>query len=385
HNQFHFNRTGSDSPCAEAGWLYWALGIGMFVTMSVIIIGGLGNTFTILILVHQMCQVHTQQKIRTTSSTVLVLNLAIADLCYSVICLPFIFAIYYLVYTSGLNLEAPLDHGFGEMCRFSAFIRYTNAISEWTTIGLMALERFITISRYSKWQKGGNRWFTPRKSAYYCIVIWILAGICQLPTLLEVGEAIPFFGEFGYNIDTLKCDFVADSKEELEGFGIREFFFLLEAAIPCCLILVGYIAIILKIKNSARFMRRFGTHDCQMRLAMRNSKTTGLCVRLIFVYLVCVVPICVWNVIIPENELGEPCNQIWGIYLYLIYWLQYAINNFIYALSLPRYGNAAKQFLSSFVPQSSRSDAQSFNLNKHAQKKQVVSVVSIEKCADPHS
>ncbi|XP_047741477.1 allatostatin-A receptor-like [Hyalella azteca] len=201
-----------------------------------------------------------QQQIRTTASSVLVLNLAIADLFYSVLCLPFIFTIYLIIFRSDLDLEAPLAHGFENKCQFSAFFRYTTCISEWTTIGLMALEksnrflpfRFITISRYARWQKGGYRWFTPKKSACYCLLIWILSICMQMPTLLEVGA---FFGKFGYNVDTIKCDFVSS---EGQSFGMRDFFFLMEAPIPCALILVGYIAIIVRIKSSTRFMKKFG-------------------------------------------------------------------------------------------------------------------------------
>ncbi|XP_018007309.1 uncharacterized protein LOC108665098 [Hyalella azteca] len=365
--------------CSGEGLLRTTLLFGMCLTMTVILVGGIGNGITILILIHQMILGQRQQQIRTTASSVLVLNLAIADLCYSVLCLPFVFSIYLIIFRSGLDLEAPLSHGFDTKCQFSAFFRYTNAISEWTTIGLMALERFITISRYARWQKGGYRWFTPKKSACYCLMIWIVGVGLQLPTLLEAG---PFFGKFGYNTDTVKCDFVSDQPEN---FGMRDVFFLMEAPVPCVLILVGYIAIIVRIKSSTRFMKKFGTTACHMKIAMRNSKTTGLCFKLIFVYLVCVVPVCVWNGAIPEDELGKPCNQILGIYIYCFYWIQYAANNFIYARSIPRYSKAAKQLLHAVIPCYFRPDEHSFNLKKAPKRELVVSVISMEKCHNQDS
>ncbi|XP_047741443.1 uncharacterized protein LOC125179474 [Hyalella azteca] len=299
---------------------------------------------------------------------------------FGVLCLPFVFSIYLIIFRSGLDLEAPLSHGSEtNICQFSAFFRYTSAISEWTTIGLMALERFITISRYARWQKGGYRWFTPKKSACYCLLIWILSICMQMPTLLEVGA---FFGKFGYNVDTIKCDFVSS---EGQSFGMRDFFFLMEAPIPCALILVGYIAIIVRIKSSTRFMKKFGTSESRMKIAMRNSKTTGMCFRLIIVYLVCVGTVCVWNVAVPEEELGKPCNQIIGIYIYCFYWIQYAANNFIYAQSMPRYSKAAKQLLHALTPCYFRPHEHNINLNKADKRELVVSVISVERCDEKRS
>ena len=65
--------------------------------------------------------------------------------------------------------------------------------------------------------------------------------------------------------------------------------------------------------------------------------------RLIGVYLICVIPVCIWNTVIPENQLKNTVNQVWGILIYCLYWLQYALNHFIYFYASPRYGKAFKQ------------------------------------------
>ncbi|MPC69320.1 hypothetical protein E2C01_063542 [Portunus trituberculatus] len=84
------------------------------------------------------------------------------------------------------------------------------------------------------------------------------------------------------------------------------------------------------------------SYSCQRMIAIRRSRTTGVIVRLLFVYLVCVIPICIFNLM----EGPKPgAHKDAGIVVYCIYWLQYCINNFIYVVSNGRYRRAYFQFL----------------------------------------
>lgn len=56
-----------------------------------------------------------------------------------------------------------------------------------------------------------------------------------------------------------------------------------------------------------------------------------------------------WNISIEEECLGTTTNQIIGISLYCVYWLQYALNSFIYFFACPNYQKAFKQLLSSIL------------------------------------
>lgn len=77
-------------------------------------------------------------------------------------------------------------------------------------------------------------------------------------------------------------------------------------------------------------------------VAVRRSRTTRVIVKLLFVYLVCVIPVCVFNLYEGPNP-GR--HKDTGILLYCLYWLQYCINNFIYVVSNGRYRCAYYQFL----------------------------------------
>lgn len=81
----------------------------------------------------------------------------------------------------------------------------------------------------------------------------------------------------------------------------------------------------------------------QRHLNLRRSRTTRMIVKLLFVYLVCVIPICVYNTVSITDP--PPAKEV-GIVLYCIYWLQYCVNNFIYVVSNEKYRCAYCQFVS---------------------------------------
>ena len=69
--------------------------------------------------------------------------------------------------------------------------------------------------------------------------------------------------------------------------------------------------------------------------------------RLIFVYLFCVIPICIWNIMFSvRGQSPEDNMALSGILLYCLYWLQYGINWIIYFFNNPRYRRAFKQLIS---------------------------------------
>ncbi|CAL4235810.1 unnamed protein product, partial [Meganyctiphanes norvegica] len=82
----------------------------------------------------------------------------------------------------------------------------------------------------------------------------------------------------------------------------------------------------------------------QTEVAMRRSRTTKVILRLLLVYIVCVIPICVFNIIQTITCFAKPLKDV-GIFLYCIYWLQYCINNLIYVVSNDKYRFAYKQFI----------------------------------------
>ena len=67
-----------------------------------------------------------------------------------------------------------------------------------------------------------------------------------------------------------------------------------------------------------------------------------------FVFLLCVGPICIYNIffVINYQESKKSSLQCWGIYLYCIYFLQYCVNCVIYCYVHDRFRSAFKQLFS---------------------------------------
>ncbi|XP_068202975.1 G-protein coupled receptor moody-like [Palaemon carinicauda] len=332
--EYSFPQYGNNSSCGPDEFTccsldknpdQWALILGMVVTMFVIVVGSSGNLLTLCTLAHQFSMKRRNRFIKDmTPDTVLVTNLAIADLFYSAINLPFIFVTYYRIYSDSDG--CPWDQD-SVPCKVSAFLRYWNAISEWMTLGLMALERSVCIYKYRSYQRK-SRWFTTNKTVFYCVLIWCFGMICQIPTLTSVNS-------FGYNNKYVKCDFIGETP--------RMLFFALESIVPCFLILIGYIVILIQIHSNDAHILPFTVTRGGSRLkeGLRRSRTTRVILMLLFVYLICVIPLCAYNIAVVNVDDTKNI----GILIYCLYWCQYFINNFIYVVSNEKYRRAYCQFL----------------------------------------
>lgn len=65
------------------------------------------------------------------------------------------------------------------------------------------------------------------------------------------------FGTFGYNARFVKCDFI-EEEESWTGISPRFVFFALESAVPCFLILIGYLVILCQVYSSSSALSFFG-------------------------------------------------------------------------------------------------------------------------------
>ena len=91
---------GNNTSCLQTPFAA-ALIVGMVVTLGVAVFGAIGNTLTILTIVHQFCMPPRYRHIPgLTSTVVLIMNLALADLLYCLLSLPVMFVIYLHIYIS---------------------------------------------------------------------------------------------------------------------------------------------------------------------------------------------------------------------------------------------------------------------------------------------
>lgn len=343
-----------EDSCQDASGPVTSILLIAIILISVIIVfGGTGNLVVVTTVIYQIYLPENLRKIKINPNYILLTNLAVADLLYCWVNLPIVLQTYIKVYNNGKSTHISDP---GRFCSFGAFFRHTNAITEWCTLGLLALERYNSISRNISSRsitspmprpiedgrpKVCRHFLTSRTTTILCVLMWLIAAALQLHTLLQQGNL-----KFGYNCDSMKCDFMAKNANGTIPFlNMREVYFLFEAAIPCALMIICYSAIGYKIKNIHGLPHGFGTNVCINAVATRNSRRTKLVLRLILVYLVCVVPMCLLNIFTPEGELGGNSVRFWSIAIYCLYWLQYGINHIVYFHSHSQFREALKQFV----------------------------------------
>lgn len=103
------------------------------------------------------------------SATILIVNLAFADLMYCSINLP----LYTIQYWNG---RWPFDR---TACRIFAVFRYVNAFGEWMSLAVIALSRCIGLIR-------NQRCFSWKQGFTIIVAIWFYAFIMILPAVTEV-------------------------------------------------------------------------------------------------------------------------------------------------------------------------------------------------------
>jgi len=100
------------SSLEDTPGLHGTLIFGSIITILVIIIGGFSNFLTLCSLSFQFTLPRIYRHVLTSSSTVLIINLALADLIYSIICLPPVLYIYVRVLQADVSIDKVYQEDF---------------------------------------------------------------------------------------------------------------------------------------------------------------------------------------------------------------------------------------------------------------------------------
>lgn len=154
-------------------------------------IGSAGNLLTLATGAHQLClrdrmrthelfeQRHARAAIRLEADTLLLLHLSLCDFLYCAVNLPIIAVNYELALSSAPPSEYPSE----QFCVVTVVFRYLNAIVEWMTLGLLAVERCLDMGRIRT-----NRIFTPAKTCVLLASCWGAALLLQVSSIVMVSE-----------------------------------------------------------------------------------------------------------------------------------------------------------------------------------------------------
>ncbi|CAL4077445.1 unnamed protein product, partial [Meganyctiphanes norvegica] len=102
---------------------------------------------------------------------------------------------------------------------------------------------------------------------------------------------------------TGKCDYkpktflISTCTNGLHNLPSHRVVFYVCSLIPCIFIPIGYFLILYQIHLSGQQVERTGTRQTQTTIALRKSQSTKVILRLLFVSIICISPICIFNIV----------------------------------------------------------------------------------------
>lgn len=301
-------------------------------------VGSLGNLITIMVILHQLYIGHVQRRRPWTlrqrngslfpvekpvlpfeGHTLLLLHLSFCDLLYSAVNFPLTIIAY------GHALDGATEE-LDRLCPVAAFLRYTNALAEWLTLGLLAFQRCVDLGRWR-----GTRFFKPAATGFLIGGVWVVSVIFQVIPFIVSSEG------YGYCGRNLRCDIINDN--------LRDLFFTLQSCVPLILMVSGSIGILCHLRKSVDSEAAMIVPESSKR---RLVKSSVIVFTLMLLFLVCVIPICIHNVFLSDTV--DSARVPTGIVLYMIYWLQYAVNFILYTVVSANFRSAYRRFFGLFLP-----------------------------------
>ena len=178
-------------------------------------IGTSGNLFTILALVK--CS-----KLRQKSTTKFVISLALSDLLYCALNMP------YLVWMSSNEFELNVA-----MCPFYGMVYYTPTTLSLITLMAIAINRYVIVCHNEIYIK----FYCGYKAVLHIVMIWIMGFGALSLTLFEL------WGKFGLS-ESKRCDIIIKN-----GHSPKMFYFVLSIVLPVVIMIFCYSMIFFKIRQ----------------------------------------------------------------------------------------------------------------------------------------
>ena len=266
----------------------------------------------------------TNQKMRSPTN-LLILNLAVADFLFIVICVPFTGAGYVLS-----------KYVFGTVwCKISQYFIYVCACVSIYSLVLMSVVRCIVVVRPLR-----TKSFVTRQRVYIAIaVVWIviLGGFSPLLVQYEV-YSYSYYGE-----ERAACTNLAASKSEHLRKTFYAMFFTFGYALPLYIMVILYGIALKTLKCGTRKSTK------QARSTSGNQKkgrATKIVIIVIFCFLLCWLPI---QVIFMLQIFGDYPDTIAGIIAQMLAnclaYFNSCMNPILYAFLSSRFRQSFKQAL----------------------------------------
>nr|XP_046919242.1 protein trapped in endoderm-1-like [Dermatophagoides farinae] len=292
--------------------------IGFIATILICIIGIIGNLITIIALIKQ--QINHQNSHHSSTTTIFVINLAIADLLFCSLVMPL---------QSGRYLTRSWP--FGQLlCRLYPLFYYGTVATSLMMITAITINRFILIAFNRHYSRIYNR----KNVIIMIIFCWLFSY-----TLVSI-PVLKLYGQTGYQSNTFSCTILRDQRERSP----KKFLFILGFFLPMTTIVFCYGMILFHIKRQ-QHKRQTKTTQNNGTIMINNNNTTNRDLRLTLLicvvfgaFLACFLPLFIGNVFIPDDRY-----PYFHVFASIFAWMNSCINPFIYFVMNQRYRQAYKK------------------------------------------
>ncbi|XP_077484560.1 G-protein coupled receptor moody-like [Amblyomma americanum] len=281
---------------------------GAFV-IAVAVAGTAGNALTIAALALRMRREHSGN-----ASSVFILSLSAADLCFCSLNLPFA--------ASGL-LRGAWTHG-PLLCRLVAAGRYLNVGVSLLSITAIAVNRYVLVVRPSLYSRLYGR----------AGIWWMAAATWLAPCLLLAPTLAGTWGRFGPDSRSPGCSVVASG-----GRSPKAFLFVAAFLVPCLAIVYCYAAI---FRHARKARLQLEAHGEVASRRQDEWRITRMVLVIFLSFLACYLPITIVKVV--DAEVRHPSAHLGS---QLLLYLSACINPVIYGVTNRQYRRAYAQLLGS--------------------------------------
>ncbi|XP_071795062.1 G-protein coupled receptor 54-like [Asterias amurensis] len=332
----------NDNATAEAASLgpsavLVPLTLGIIAVLAVV-----GNALVIYIVLRY-------RNMRSSVTNFYIMNVAISDIVFVVICVPLTSVSYGMTYWP-----------FGQFfCKLNAYMQCVSVQATCTTLTAMTVDRYYVIMS----PLASRRTRTICRAGMVCASIWIFSAVVHIPVAVFFKiEVINWFGEINEY-----CKFTLHKPAALSGYFI--YLSLSTFLLPLTIIAVCYSLILSHLWSLSRVGRcreptstagydplsqqsRSGAlppAQSSARTASKTWKTTRIVLCVVMLFAVCWAPLQafnVWNAIDPEHHSSSVHVNNLRVFCLCLAYANSCINPIVYALAGTSYRHHLHQMVS---------------------------------------
>lgn len=238
-----------------------------------------GNSLVIYVVI-------TNNKMRTPTD-VLILNLAVADFLFIIICVPFTAWMY----------ASPLWIFGDAWCKISQYFIYVSACVSIYTLVCMSLARYLAVVH----PLSSRPFMTRRNTCFVVLTIWMIILLGCIPHLLQHGVI-----SYTYNGEERKaCLNIKHQNDEHARKLFFTMFFSFGYALPLYLMIILYSILLVML-----VCRKQQVTTLSKERNLANQRATRMVFVVVFVFMICWLPI---QVIFMIQTFGNYTNTVEGI------------------------------------------------------------------------